>query len=75
MKSLVKDMVQDNPDKRPTIDQVVERFGKIRGKLSAVRLHSRAGHREEWFGRVRDLSHIFTSVRLAIQKVPAIPTR
>jgi len=59
MKSLVADMVQDDPAKRPTIDQVITRFDVIRKKLWALKLHSRAGHRDEWFGGARDFAFFF----------------
>lgn len=47
MKSLVDDMVQDDPAKRPTIDIVVERFGKILAGLSQWTLTSRLVKLEE----------------------------
>jgi serine/threonine protein kinase len=70
MRQLVSDMVQDDPAKRPTIHQVVERFEKICGKLRPFRLASRSGPREEWFGHLRDLS---SRVILAIKGVLAVP--
>ncbi len=33
MEPLVADMVQDDPTKRPTMDEVVTRFAEIRRKL------------------------------------------
>ncbi|TFK74339.1 hypothetical protein BDN72DRAFT_833694 [Pluteus cervinus] len=41
LRPLVKDMVQDDPEKRPTIDEVVTRFEKICKKLSIWKLRSR----------------------------------
>lgn len=45
--ALVKDMVQDDPSKRPTMDQVVLRFKQIRRKLSSHKLRSRVAHPDE----------------------------
>lgn len=66
MRRLVSDMVQDDPAKRPTIDEVVTRFEKIRHKLGLAQLAMRAGPREEWFGRVLDLGY---RLRLAVQGI------
>ncbi|TFK74313.1 hypothetical protein BDN72DRAFT_81236 [Pluteus cervinus] len=41
LQPLVKDMVQDDPEKRPTIDEVVARFEKICERLSISKLRSR----------------------------------
>ncbi|KAJ6496860.1 hypothetical protein DFH09DRAFT_945771 [Mycena vulgaris] len=40
MRPLVSDMVQDDPAKRPTIDEVVARFDEIRAGLSSWKLRS-----------------------------------
>ena len=47
MKPLVDDMVQDDPSKRPKIDEVVERFDGILRSLSWWKLHSRLVDYEE----------------------------
>ena len=41
MKPLVDDMVQDDPAKRPNIDEVVRRFDEIMRPLSWWKLRSR----------------------------------
>ena len=41
MQPLVDDMVQDEPEKRPTIDEVIARFDEIRASLQARKLRSR----------------------------------
>ncbi|KAJ3856534.1 hypothetical protein EV368DRAFT_32205 [Lentinula lateritia] len=43
LQELVFDMTHDDPQKRPTMDEVVARFGKIRKGLSWWKLRSRAG--------------------------------
>ena len=40
MEHLVTDMVQNDPTKRPTMDEVVTRFSEIRGKLNTWKLRS-----------------------------------
>jgi hypothetical protein len=75
MESLVADMVQDDPTKRPSIDEVATRFSVIRKKLGTIKLRSRIGRRTELFGLVRDLAHIFTSARYILQGIPPIPAR
>lgn len=47
MKPLVDDMVQDDPEKRPTMDIVVEAFGKTLDSLSWWTLTSRLVSIEE----------------------------
>ncbi|KAJ3480767.1 hypothetical protein NLI96_g8118 [Meripilus lineatus] len=44
---LVADMVQDEPTKRPTMDQVVSRYDKMMRSLSYFRLRSRLVERNE----------------------------
>jgi hypothetical protein len=43
----VLNMVQDNPSKRPTMDEVVRRFDVIRRGLSSWKLRSRIIPRDE----------------------------
>ncbi|KAI0257697.1 hypothetical protein BC834DRAFT_839665, partial [Gloeopeniophorella convolvens] len=47
MKSLVADMVQEDPSKRTTMDQVVSRFARIRRRLSTWKLCSRIKRKSE----------------------------
>ena len=72
---LVLDMVQDDPTKRPTIDQVVNRFDDMRKKLGAFKLRARVGLRDESFGAVRDFMHLFTTIKYSLKGLPAVPTR
>jgi len=75
MQHLVADMVQDDPAKRPSIDEVVTRFNAMRKKMGTMKLRSRIGRREETFGLFRDFAHIFTSIKYSLQGIPPIPTR
>jgi hypothetical protein len=47
MEALVTDMVQNDPAKRPTMDEVVTRFSEIRSKLSTWKLRSRPARKIE----------------------------
>ncbi|KAI0253541.1 hypothetical protein BJV78DRAFT_1122973, partial [Lactifluus subvellereus] len=44
---LIADMVQEDPTKRPTMDEVVTHFAEIKGKLSTWKLRSRMARRNE----------------------------
>ncbi|KAJ7933892.1 kinase-like domain-containing protein [Mycena leptocephala] len=76
MKRLVADMVQADPAKRPTIDEVVERFEKIQKKLSWWKLRSRVIKKTEItiFHPKRVMDHWLRRVRFVFRRVPAIPT-
>lgn len=54
MEDLVSDMVQDDPAKRPDMNQVVMDFEAIRAHLRAFELRSPAGDRKKLFGGLRD---------------------
>jgi len=75
LRRLVADMVQDDPAKRPTIDMVVTRFDVIRKDLWTLKLHSRAGRRDEWFGRARDFAYFFKSIKYTILRKAPFPAR
>ena len=47
MQPLVDDMVQDDPTRRPKMDEVVSRFLETKGKLSTWKLRSRIVRRDE----------------------------
>lgn len=63
MDPLIADMVQDDPTKRPTMDEVVSRFDKTMKSLSYFRLRSRLAERYEdnWFmvSTIREIAHIY----------------
>ena len=56
-------MVQDDPSKRPSIDEVVEHFGALQGSLSAKQLRSRVVYVPESISvrEKRDARHFFTN--------------
>jgi len=47
MQSLIADMIQVNPSKRPTMNEVVERFEGIRKGLTMSKLRSRVVNKQE----------------------------
>lgn len=72
MQPLVDDMVQDDPAKRPTMDEVERRFEKIVSFVSTRTLGSRVANKDEFIAATvpRDLSHISSQVASALmQKV------
>jgi hypothetical protein len=77
MEALVDDMVQDDPSKRPTMDQVVERFGHIRKDLSGLKLRARLASRDEGplAAMFRDLLHFRQRVQYMVTGLPAVPSR
>ncbi|KIM75907.1 hypothetical protein PILCRDRAFT_13116 [Piloderma croceum F 1598] len=72
---LISDMIQDDPAKRPTIDQVVKRFADMCKKLGTLKLRAGVGPRDESFGVVRDFFHLFTTIKYTLKGIPPVPTR
>jgi hypothetical protein len=74
MRPLVDDMVQADPTKRPTIDQVVTRFAEIHKGLSSWKLRSRViGKREFPLLPQRIVGHWYRRIRSIVTQVPAVP--
>lgn len=75
MEPLISDMIQDDPVKRPKMDEVVHRYGVIRDALSTRKLRSRIVWRDEWlFGRLfRNFIHLFRTAKYILMRQPAIP--
>ncbi|KAG2364056.1 kinase-like domain-containing protein [Suillus spraguei] len=75
LKPLVDDMVQDDPSKRPTMEQAVERFDSIRQNLSTWKLRSRVTARDEGpFEHVyRGTAHWRRRIGFIVSRVSAIP--
>ncbi|KAJ7162161.1 hypothetical protein C8R46DRAFT_1222303 [Mycena filopes] len=72
---LINDMVQDDPTKRPTMDEVVKRFGDIRTGLSTSQLRGRAIKQRTLPIVVffRSFGYWARRIRFAITRVPAVP--
>ena len=75
MEPLVTDMVQTDPTKRPTMDEVVTRFPEIRGKLSSWKLRSRIARKKElWPVTIwKSVSHWYSTVGYILGRKAAIP--
>ena len=75
MEALVGDMVQDDPTKRPKMDEVVTRFREIKRKLSSWKLRSRIVRRDEiWPVAVwRSACHWYRRIGYVLGRKAAIP--
>ena len=75
--ALVADMVQDDPAKRPTMDEVARRFDDIYNALTTNTLRARLVNREEQSEDilVNVVSHWYRRLKYAIQGHPAVPSR
>ncbi|KAI9067304.1 hypothetical protein FKP32DRAFT_1755210 [Trametes sanguinea] len=73
---LVKDMMQENPEKRPTIDEVLHRFDTLCNSLTTRTLRSRVVHKKDFVvaGFFRALRHIFHTANYILTRKSAIPT-
>jgi hypothetical protein len=75
MQPLVSDVVQEDPEKCLTIDEVVACFQVIRKKLRVMKLHSHAGDRNETFGPFCNFTHFFGSAKYTLQGIPVVPNK
>ncbi|KAL4244331.1 hypothetical protein ABKN59_010146 [Abortiporus biennis] len=75
MKELIEDMVQDDPKKRPTIDEVAKRFEIIQCSLSLWNLRSRPVPVRESVARriFESVRHIFRTCGYIYHGIDAIP--
>ncbi|EKM54751.1 uncharacterized protein PHACADRAFT_96349 [Phanerochaete carnosa HHB-10118-sp] len=73
---LVNDMVQDDPTKRPTIDEVVSRFEELRKLLTSWQLRSRlVPLSETGFQRfTRSSAHLVRTAGYCLMRRSALPT-
>ena len=75
MQPLVADMIQIDPSKRPTMDEVVERFKTISGGLSKWKLRSRVYDSDESMLK-RFFSaalHWARQLEFTVRRLPALP--
>ncbi len=75
MRELVDAMTDENPAKRPTIEEVIEKLDEIRSSLSTVRLRSPIISKNDptistIFRHARQLTRTLLYV---IQQIPAVP--
>ncbi|KIM37420.1 hypothetical protein M413DRAFT_77141 [Hebeloma cylindrosporum] len=79
MKPLIDDMVQDDPSKRPSMDEVVQRFEELVQGLTQWKLGAWAAPRRKYFFRrmripIDIASHWKRKMIYILRKIPAIPT-
>ena len=76
MNPLINDMVQTDPSKRPTMDDIVQRFAAIIAGLGARKLRSRIVNKgENVYRRVtRGTFHWVQQIGYIVRGIPAIPT-
>jgi len=73
---LIADMVQDDPTKRPNMDEVVAEFEVIRKGLSTSKLRSRLVERNEnpIVGFFRSIAACLRRMKYVIRRIPPVPT-
>ena len=75
MRPLIADMVQKDPSKRPTMDEVVQRFATVRAGLSTWKLRSRVVSKDEkvYLSVARGASHWMQQFGFITRGIPPIP--
>ncbi|KAL4073734.1 hypothetical protein J3A83DRAFT_4230974 [Scleroderma citrinum] len=75
MGPIIADMVQEDPSKRPTIDEVVTRFEIIRKSLGPWKLRSRLADKQENMleNAILTVSHWTRQLRYVAKHLPAVP--
>jgi len=75
MKQLVADMVQDDPEKRPTIAEVAARFDKTCRRLSWWKLRARLVAKDETGleRAVLGTLHFFQTAKFVAKRLPSVP--
>ncbi|KZT21725.1 hypothetical protein NEOLEDRAFT_1164431 [Neolentinus lepideus HHB14362 ss-1] len=75
LQPLVSDMVYENPDKRPTMKEVLSRFGEIHKTLTISKLRSRLVPRGEGVmeGLSRSIGHWHRHIEYIVKRTPAVP--
>jgi serine/threonine protein kinase len=75
MQPLIVDMVQEDPTKRPNMDEVVTRFAEIRKRLSSWKLRSRMARNIEFWpvAAWRSVAHWYHTIGYVLARKAAIP--
>ncbi|KAH9960991.1 kinase-like domain-containing protein [Lactifluus volemus] len=75
IKSLIADMIQEDPARRPTMNEVVTRFSELKGKLSTWKLRTRmARNNEIWpVAAWRTFGHWYRTVGYVLARKAALP--
>ena len=75
MEPLIADMVQEDPSKRPTMDEVTARFSEIRKDLGTWKLRSRMARKNEMWpvAAWRAVNHLSRTMGYVLARRAAIP--
>jgi len=75
MRELIDAMTDENPAKRPTIEEIIEKFNEIRGSLSMVKLRSPIISKKEptIFTIFRHARQLTRTLLYIIQQIPTVP--
>jgi len=75
MEPLIADMTQDNPSKRPNINEVITRFETIRKGLTPLKLRSRVVDKQEGMlgNTVQTVLHWVRQLGYVARRLPATP--
>ncbi|KAI0069907.1 hypothetical protein K474DRAFT_1609666 [Panus rudis PR-1116 ss-1] len=76
LEALVRDMVQDDPSKRPTMDEVVKRFDEIIRRIPWWKLRSRLADKDETGEKrfIRTVHHYYRTTGHILTFRRALPT-
>ncbi|KAF8519497.1 kinase-like protein [Hysterangium stoloniferum] len=77
VRTLVSEMIQNDPKKRPTIFEVVCRMDEIISTLNELQLRRRLVRRAEYipFRLIRDVVHFMRQARFIVGRVPPMPLK
>ncbi|KAF5390481.1 hypothetical protein D9757_005261 [Collybiopsis confluens] len=77
LQPLVNDMIQDDPSKRPSMDEVISRFSELIRELPWYKLRSRAVRNDELelLKPFRALKHLVWTCNMVLRRRPAVPSR
>ena len=75
MQELVDAMTHESPEKRPTIEEVIERFENTRNSLSNTKLRSLISLKKDprLFTAFRHVRQLIRTIRYIVLKKAAIP--
>ncbi|KAH9054585.1 hypothetical protein EDB83DRAFT_2225461 [Lactarius deliciosus] len=75
MQPLISDMIQEDPAKRPNMDEIVARFAEIRNKLSTWKLRSRMTRNNEFWpvAAWRSVIHWYRTIGYVLANKAPIP--
>ena len=75
MEPLITEMTQDDPQKRPTVQEVVSRFERTKQSLNIWKLRSRMVRKKEFLPMMvlRSAKHLYRTAGYILTRKAAIP--